>query len=161
MGDSRRFAFRPNVCRSNLRAVTRVSNEETQQLLNQGVTYLDIRTEEEFLEGHVPGSLNIPFRLRSSAGMVDNPDFLPVVEALFSKDQKLLLGCKSGARSAAALELLRGRGYQDLLDVTAGFDGKRDPFGRLTPGWKAEGREVEQKAKEEQTYPYLKSQAHK
>lgn len=139
--------------------MTKISTEEAAALLAQGVPYLDVRTVEEFQAGHVPGSLNLPLRLSAPGGMVENPDFGRVARALFSDDEKLIVGCRSGARSAAALELLGRLGIGGAIDMTAGFEGKRDAFGRLAPGWASEGRPVETEAKAEQTYAALRARA--
>ena len=61
-------------------------------LLDQGDhVLLDVRTVEEFDEGHVAGSYNVPFAFRSAHGMELNPAFASVIERLFPKDTKLVL----------------------------------------------------------------------
>ena len=42
--------------------IKRIDPEEARELLDSGesYTYLDVRSEEEFAQGHVPGSVNIP-----------------------------------------------------------------------------------------------------
>ena len=139
-------------------AVKRVSNEEAQALLAQGARYLDVRTPEEFETGHVPGALNLPLRLNGGAGMVDNPDFVRVAQAALSPREPLLVGCRSGARSAAAVQLLHTAGFTNLYDMTAGFAGSRDPFGRPLAGWSQEGRAVETGTPEQQSYEHLQHQ---
>jgi rhodanese-related sulfurtransferase len=93
--------------------------------------------------------------------MVPNPDFLSVMEALFPKDAKLVVGCKMGGRSAKAVAALQSAGFQALCDMSAGFDGKRDPFGRAVPGWNAEQRPVEQGTGSGESYAALKTRAQK
>src|SRR6187402_2299132 len=39
-----------------------ISAEEAQRLLGQGYTYVDVRSESEFVEGHAPGALNVPLQ---------------------------------------------------------------------------------------------------
>lgn len=138
-----------------------VSPEETAQLLEQGYTYVDVRSEPEFEAGHVPGAWNVPLNQQGPGGMVPNPDFLSVMEALFPKDAKLIIGCKTGARSAKASATLKNAGFEVLCDMTAGFDGKRDPFGRLTPGWNADQRPVERGTGTGQDYASLKARVQK
>jgi hypothetical protein len=68
--------------------------------------------------------------------MAPNPDFQRVVEANFSKDTGLVLGCKSGGRSAQAAALLEAAGFTRVADVRGGFSGERDAMGRVTfAGW--------------------------
>ncbi len=136
-----------------------VTPEETITLLAEGYTYVDVRTEQEFTAGHVPGAVNVPLNHAGAGGMVANPDFLPVMQATFAKERPLVLGCKMGGRSAKAAAALSQAGFSNLCDMSAGFEGKRDPFGRLTPGWNGEGRPVETTATPEQSYTELKKTA--
>lgn len=104
-------------------------------LQQEGYVYVDVRSEPEFEAGHPPAAYNIPLQHFGDFGLEPNPDFLAVFEARFPKDTKLILGCKAGGRSRKAIELLASHGYETLVDQTAGWDGKRDAFGRLVPGW--------------------------
>lgn len=120
-----------------------VTPEEAQALLQGGATYLDVRSEPEFEAGHAPNALNIPLQHAQAGGMVPNDDFLAVVEANLTKEQALVVGCKAGGRSRRAVEILSAAGYTNLVDLGAGWDGKRDAFGRLQPGWSRQGLPVE------------------
>lgn len=119
----------------------RLSAHEAHALIaEQGYAYLDVRTEEEFAQGHPAGAYNVPLMLRTARGMQENPRFLEVVAAAFPPDTKLVLGCKSGPRSLAAANKLAQAGYRNLAEQRAGFSGQRDPFGRtVEPGWQAAG----------------------
>ncbi len=134
----------------------KVTTDEAEELLDEGATYVDVRTVEEFADGHVPGAINVPLNLSGPGGMVPNSDFMAVMEASFAKDQILVIGCKSGGRSAKAVNLLEAAGFEKLHDMTAGFIGSKDAFGQAVPGWQAEGREVEMDAEEDQTYEGIK-----
>jgi rhodanese-related sulfurtransferase len=109
-------------------------------IAEQGYVYLDVRTEEEFAQGHPAGAYNVPLMLRTAQGMQENPRFLEVVASAFAPDAKLVLGCRSGARSLTAANKLLAAGYRNLVEQRAGFGGQRDPFGRVVePGWQAAG----------------------
>jgi hypothetical protein len=81
------------------------------------------------------------------------------MQGAFQKDERLVVGCKMGGRSAKAAATLAQAGFSNLCDMTAGFDGKRDPFGRMTPGWNDASRSVETTAAAEQTYAEVKKRA--
>lgn len=132
--------------------MAKITTDEAEELIEEGVPFIDVRTEEEFQDGHVPGAINIPISVSVATGMQPNPEFLAVVSANFEKTEKLIVACKAGGRSARAAAELAGAGFTDILDMTAGFDGSKDAFGAAIPGWQAEGREVELTAGEEQTY---------
>ena len=61
-------------------------------LLAKGYTYVDVRTVEEFEQGHVPGACNVPIAFRGPGGMLPNPDFAAVIQRLYPKDAKLVFG---------------------------------------------------------------------
>jgi rhodanese-related sulfurtransferase len=99
--------------------------------------YLDVRSVPEFEAGHPPGAINIPLlHFTPGAGMSPNQEFISVVEAALPKDAKLVIGCKSGGRSARACDVMSQMGYTNVANVRGGFVGAMDNFGRVTePGW--------------------------
>lgn len=112
-----------------------IHSDDIPAALENGWVYLDVRTEQEFNLGHVPGAYNVPFQLGTLAGFVPNPDFVPRVLAVFRKEQGLILGCHSGNRSRRALPALRAVGFSHIFSHAEGWDGSRDAFGRKNPGW--------------------------
>jgi rhodanese-related sulfurtransferase len=120
--------------------------------------YIDVRTEGEFARGHPEGAVNIPVAFPDPArGMVVNADFVKVVEANFSNDKKIIVGCQAGPRSNAAAGLLQQGGFQDVSNMLGGFGGMRDPTGRvIAPGWAAAGLPVSQENGESVSYASLK-----
>jgi rhodanese-related sulfurtransferase len=134
----------------------RVSPAEAAGLLKQGWRYLDVRSIPEFEEGHPQGAANIPLLHMQGGRMVPNPDFQRVVEAHYPKDAQVVVGCKSGGRSAQAAALLEAAGYTSLVDMRGGMAGERDMFGRVSvPGWVEAGLPVETTAGADQSYAEL------
>jgi rhodanese-related sulfurtransferase len=119
--------------------------------------YVDVRSEREFEAGHVPGALNVPISQQGTP----NPDFLPVMQQAFSAGDRLVIGCQSGGRSRRAVEQLEKAGFENLAEMTAGWDGARDAFGRVTPGWSREGLPVEQGKPSGQAYADVKQRSAK
>ena len=75
-----------------------------QEAINHSdATILDVRREDEFEEGHVPNSINIPLH--------DVPDNIDRIRAMSTP---LILCCKSGGRSGQALLLLKSQGLTEL-----------------------------------------------
>lgn len=134
-----------------------VSPEEARALLEQGYTYVDVRSEPEFEEGHVPGALNVPLLHLGPAGMQPNPEFMQVMQAAFGTEEKLIIGCKAGSRSQRAAQMLLSAGYRNLCDLSAGWEACRDAFGRVIPGWSRQGLPVETGKPAGQTYADVKS----
>ena len=137
--------------------IRKVTPEEAVELLEKGYVYLDVRSEPEFEQGHVPGAFNVPLMHLGPGGLSPNAEFMQVVESAFGKDEKLLVGCRSGGRSRRAVELMAAAGYSDLVDFPAGWEGSRDPFGRLTPGWIRKGLPAESGKTSGQAYSDVKN----
>lgn len=125
--------------------VTRVSPEEAKKLIDDdGYRYVDVRSEPEYAAGHPAGAHNVPLMIAGPRGLEPNPEFLEVMQALYPKDAKLVLGCRSGQRSLRAAEMLVGAGYTNVVDQRAGFEGPRNAFGVVAePGWGPKGLPTE------------------
>lgn len=131
--------------------------DQAHMLLNEGkCVYLDVRTPEEFAEGHAPGAKNIPIMLRDPASgrMVPNPEFLNVAQANLKPGENLVVGCKSGGRSATACQVLEQAGYQSLKNIVGGFHGKPG-----VQGWTALNLPVEAGEGGEGEYEKLRGKA--
>jgi rhodanese-related sulfurtransferase len=131
--------------------------EEAQQRMQEGWVYVDVRSVPEFEQGHPMGALNVPLLHQGPGGMQPNPEFLQVMQAAFGTDEKLLLGCRSGARSRRAAELLGQHGFMALANLTTGWEGTKDDFGRPLPGWRPKGLPAETGAPAGQRYEDVKT----
>ena len=72
---------------------------------NPDLILLDVRTQEEFDQGHIPGAVCLPNEMIAA----DMP-------FLFGKDVEILLYCRSGRRSADAAKKLRDMGFTNVFD---------------------------------------------
>ena len=83
---------------------------------------LDVRDDDEFAEGRIPGSVHIPYG--------DLPERLPEL----SKDRAIAAVCSGGKRSGLAASILQREGFERVVHVGHGGVGT----------WKAAGRPIEQ-----------------
>jgi rhodanese-related sulfurtransferase len=134
---------------------TLVSPEEAQRLLSRGYTYVDVRSESEFLVGRPPGAFNVPLQYVEGDRLVDSPEFVSVMQQLFRTTDPLVIGCGSGSRSHVAIERLSLAGFETLAEVRHGFMGARDGFGRRLPGWVQAGLPIEEGDAEARSYACL------
>jgi hydroxyacylglutathione hydrolase len=81
-----------------------------QEALSPGTALLDVRSTNEYVEGHVPGSIHVPLGY-----LLDSLDALP-------RESKIAVHCATGSRSQLASILLRGRGFCGVCNVSGGFD---------------------------------------
>jgi len=141
-------------------AIKEVTPQQAHDILTKdpSVVYIDVRTEREFANAHPAGAVNIPVAFPDPArGMTMNADFVRVVEANFSHDKKIVVGCQAGPRSNAAAGLLQQAGYQDVSNMLGGFGGMRDPMGVvIAPGWSNSGLPVSDENGEGVSYESLK-----
>jgi rhodanese-related sulfurtransferase len=116
--------------------IRRVSPAEAHEKMRAGYIYVDVRTPEEFAEGHPAGAFNVPIALAHGGSMAPNDDFIAVMKGNFAPDAKIVVGCQAGGRSMRAARALLAAGFTDVIEQRAGWSGARDPFGRLVePGW--------------------------
>ena len=82
--------------------------QEVRERLNTGaaVTLLDVRTEDEFTAGHIPGAVCLPLQALSARAAAVLPD----------KEAEIFVYCQSGRRSAAAAARLLKMGYSNVSD---------------------------------------------
>ena len=90
------------------------------------VTLVDVRTaEERKFVGHVPDSVHVPWA--TGTALTRNPRFTRELEAkLGGKDTPTLLICRSGKRSAQAVEAAIKAGFNKIANVHEGFEGDLD-----------------------------------
>lgn len=123
--------------------VKRVDPSEAAELIAQGWTFVDVRSVPEFEAGHPTGAYNCPLLHKGPAGMAPNPEFKAVALRVFAREQKLVIGCRSGQRSLRAAELLLGEGFEHVVDMRGGFAGERHPDGSVAcEGWHSRGLPV-------------------
>ncbi len=140
-----------------------VSPQEAHEILKNDPDsiYLDVRSEQEFDASHAAGAINIPIlHFDPARGMYPNEDFTAVVEANIPKEARLIVGCKSGGRSARACEVMAQMGYTDATNMRGGFVGAADNFGRLVePGWSMLDLPISTDLDDEASYEALKAKA--
>ncbi|HKL56393.1 MAG: rhodanese-like domain-containing protein [Roseovarius sp.] len=121
------------------------------------VALVDIRSPEEtmFVGYASETDMNIPFKLvdpahpfnakKNAYGMIDNPDFIEDMKGFIAANDPsaVLIICRSGARSARAVDALAEAGVQTpAYTVIDGFEGDKSDDGRRSVnGWKNVGGE--------------------
>ena len=85
-----------------------ITAEEAKQIMDseEGYIILDVRTQEEYDEGHIPGAIVI-----SHEEIAEKAE-----DVLTDKDQLILVYCRSGRRSKIAAEALVELGYTNIKE---------------------------------------------
>lgn len=84
------------------------SCDQVRQLLDGGAQLLDVRTPMEFMQGALPGAVNIPVQALGSALDILDPG------------RPVLVYCRSGQRSAYGKMWLQSMGFGEVHDLGAG-----------------------------------------
>ena len=109
--DSRRESFLDSMVENaRVNSDLAVDVERARELADQGAFVLDVRNEEPFAEGHVPGAWNAP--------LLDLPD--RVLELPEDKDRPILTICQRGNLSLSAVLYMKSLGYENAWSVTGG-----------------------------------------
>ena len=85
--------------------------EEAKQLQNEGAMLIDVRSPQEFREGHIDGAISIP-----------EYDIKKEIEKIvLDKNKNIVVYCSSGGRSKKAQKILNKLGYQNVYNVYEGY----------------------------------------
>ncbi|XP_037453428.1 thiosulfate sulfurtransferase 18-like [Triticum dicoccoides] len=91
-------------------------------LASEQYGYVDVRMWEDFEKGHVTGARNVPYYLSVTPhGKERNPHFVDQVAALHSKEDRFLVGCRSGVRSRLATAELVAAGFTNVKNLEGGY----------------------------------------
>lgn len=120
---------------AQLPGVTRVGAAEVQKLIAAGAQMVDVRSEREYLEGHIPGARLVPYGEKSLKDIAFDPraDNFPGVDKL-DKSRPVIFACngaecwKSYKASKAAVE----RGFKEVYWFRGGL-----------PEWREQGLPVD------------------
>ncbi len=100
----------------------KITSDQAVEMMKKEKNYVivDVRTPEEYKEGHIPNAINIPL------DTIDNYNSQNV-ENLKDKNQLIMVYCRSGRRSAEAAKKLLAKGYMNVID----FGGINDWKGEI------------------------------
>ena len=88
---------------------TNVEANNIENLLKNKKFLLDVREEYEYQDGHIKGAINLPLR-----EILEKKDTLP-------KDKDIYVYCRSGHRSADAVNFLKSLGFEKVHNIEGGF----------------------------------------
>jgi rhodanese-related sulfurtransferase len=90
-----------------LKRLSLVAPATARDWLNKGALVIDVRSEGEFRDRHLPRAVNIPLGRLGEEIARQAPD----------KDRAILLHCLSGTRSGMAKRMLKRLGYQNVFNL--------------------------------------------
>ena len=89
-----------------------IMQSEIKSLMSKGAILIDVRSPQEYNEGHLDNSILLP-----------EYEILKKIEDIIpNKNTKLILYCSSGTRSKKAQEELEKMGYKNIYNVLNGVE---------------------------------------
>ena len=95
----------------NRLGAAKITPQELKEMMErkEKFTLIDVRTPQEFMTGHIPGSKNVP-----------TSSFMDKIEKVVpKKDSLVVLYCQSGMRSAQAARAMSQLGYGNVKNLGA------------------------------------------
>lgn len=102
--------------------IEKIDAEKLIELQTSGIEVIDVRTKNEYDQGHIPGVLLVDFL---------SSDFMQKMEAR-DKSVPIIIHCAVGGRSGKAASMLQNAGFKKVYDYSGGFS-----------DWKSKGLEIE------------------
>ncbi|MDP5070295.1 MAG: rhodanese-like domain-containing protein [Congregibacter sp.] len=99
-------------------AITEISLDDAESALSTIDVLIDVREANEFLDGHIKDSINIPRGLLEFS--------LSTNESLQDRSRQILVYCKSSGRAALAAQTMQNMGYRHVRSISGGFDAWKD-----------------------------------
>lgn len=99
-----------------------IDAQKLMELQTEGVLVIDIRTKNEYDQGHIPGVLHIDFLADGFMDEMKKQD----------STKPVIIHCASGGRSGRATKMMKDAGFKTIYDYSGGFS-----------DWKAKGLKIE------------------
>ena len=91
--------------------IDEINVRDVEKYIEQGAIVLDVRTKDEYNNGHISGSINIDIHSNVFKENVDKLD----------KERSYVVCCASGGRSAKATQVMLGMGFGDVHNMIGGM----------------------------------------
>jgi rhodanese-related sulfurtransferase len=101
--------------RERARQAGAVSPQDAVRLMNQGAALLDVRSTEQYAEGHIRGARNLPIER-----LADGLDSLKRY-----KDKPVIVYCERGGSATAAMRQLAQQGFGKVVNLRGGLSAWR------------------------------------
>lgn len=88
-----------------------ITKDEINNYINQGATIIDVRSPQEYKEGHIDGAISIPdYQIKKE-----------IKKKIPNKDELIVVYCTTGHRSQNSQKTLENMGYTNVYNVYEGI----------------------------------------
>ncbi|MEJ0032643.1 MAG: rhodanese-like domain-containing protein [Bacteroidota bacterium] len=103
-------------CSSPAGEAPEIQPDQFKSRIEQGAALIDVRSPEEYANGHIAGSQNIDIK---------DPEFLTKIQS-FDKIKPYAVYCASGVRSGKAAGIMRENGFTNVFTLSGGLKAWRE-----------------------------------
>ena len=89
-----------------------INLDELKLKQNQGAVIVDVRSSQEYLEGHLAGAINIPY-------YEINRNVYNIIK---NRNKEIVVYCQEGVRSKQAFKILRKLKYEKVFNLYGGIE---------------------------------------
>jgi molybdopterin/thiamine biosynthesis adenylyltransferase/rhodanese-related sulfurtransferase len=97
-------------------AIKQIDIDEARRMMDKGAILIDVREPDEWRQGHIPQAIGI------SRGFLE----LRIEEKVPDRKANVIVQCASGTRSLLAARTLKELGYENVYNLTGGFNAWKD-----------------------------------
>ena len=105
-----RRCYRNRGCYKNS-SQNEINFEQLKNMVSKGAILIDVRSPQEFKEGHLPGAINIT-----------HSEIRKVKNEMPKLNQQIVVYCQYGGRSREAYNMLRKMGYTNVYSLKGGLE---------------------------------------
>lgn len=88
-----------------------ITKDDIDSYIKQGAIIIDVRSPQEYREGHIDGAISIPdYQIKKEIG-----------KQIPNKEELIVVYCSTGHRSQNAQQILEGMGYKNVYNVYEGI----------------------------------------
>ena len=88
-----------------------INKEDLENYIKQGGVLIDVRSPQEFREGHFDGAISIPdYRIKRE-----------IEKEIPNKEEIIVLYCSTGHRSIRAQKIMKNMGYENVFNIYDGM----------------------------------------
>jgi len=98
-----------NINEMDVQELNELLNDSTHSENQSKFKFLDVRTPAEVARGKIAGCENVPLHL------------IPLKVSEYETDEKIIIYCQTGARSAQACAFLASKGIENAINVRGGI----------------------------------------
>ena len=98
-----------------------ITKDQINEFINKGAIFIDVRSPQEFREGHIDGAISIP-DYRDGAISIPDYRFQKLIQQYsIDKESVVIVYCSTGHRSQRCQKVMQNMGYKNVYNLYEGI----------------------------------------